>query len=841
MAQGLATAPFDAALQAVEADDASPEEKAEPGAAIERGEMIRVRGLVQGVGFRPTVWRLARRHELRGWVANDAGGVSIRVCGTAANIDAFALALVSEAPPLARVEKVERAWAESLPRGQSFEIVATAPGGAARVQTGVVADAATCAECLSEVLDPFGRRFRYPFTNCTHCGPRLAIVEAIPYDRATTTMRGFAMCAACRAEYDDPADRRFHAQPIACHACGPRAWLERADKRAIAVDALTSLDAVDAVGSLLQRGEIVAIKGLGGFQLACDACDEAAVGRLRERKGREKKPFALMVRDLAVLRRHCVVTAEEEALLASAAAPIVVVDALHASTVAAGVAPGLTTLGAMLPNTPLHHLVLRRMGRPIVLTSGNLSDEPQCIGNDEAKERLGGIADWFLFHDRDIARRVDDSVERVVGGVPRVLRRGRGRAPESLRLAEGFAAAPPLLALGGELKNTFCLLHQGQAIVSHHMGDLENAATFADYRASIDTYQALFEQGPEALAVDLHPEYLSGKLGREIAEDASLPLVGVQHHHAHIAACLAENGIALDAPPVLGVALDGLGFGLNSQGSGELWGGEFMAADYRSFSRLGTFKPVPMPGGEQAMHEPWRNTYAHLVAEMGWPRFAMNYAELDLHRFLAAKPRALLDRMIAARINSPLASSCGRLFDAAAAAAGVCRERALYEGQAAAEFEAQVDRRSLMDEDDELAYPFAIPRLKPGGLPYIEPLAVWEALLGDLILATPVPVIAARFHKGLAIAIVRMVDKLCRRRADEGGVPFSTVALSGGVFHNRVLLEQVLARLEPLGLLVLSHRRVSPGDGGLSLGQAAVAAARILAKEATPCASASPV
>ena len=801
--------------------------------ATERAELIRVRGLVQGVGFRPTVWRLARRHGLRGWVANDGRGVSIHVCGAAEGVDAFVQALSVEAPPLARVEQVERMVAEVLPRDVQFDIVASPRGGA--VHTGVVPDAATCFECLREVLDPFARRFRYPFTNCTHCGPRLAIVEAIPYDRATTTMRAFPMCAACEAEYRDPADRRFHAQPIACHACGPHAWLERADGAAIAIDALTTLDAVDAVCSLLQRGQIVAIKGLGGFQLACDACNEEAVSRLRERKRRERKPFALMARDLGIVRRHCIATSEDEALLTSPAAPIVVIDAKAGSTVAPSVAPGIATLGVMLPNTGLHHLLLRRMDRPIVLTSGNLNDEPQCIGNGEARVRLGGIADYFLFHDRDISRRVDDSVQRVVAGGQRMLRRARGQAPATLPLPAGFETAPPLLAMGGELKNTFCLVRDGEAIVSHHMGDLENAPTFADYRASIQAYRQLFEHAPRAIAVDLHPEYLSGKLGHELAASHALPLVGVQHHHAHVASCLAENGVALDAPPVLGVALDGLGFGEN----GELWGGEFLCADYRSFTRLGSFKPVAMPGGEQAMLEPWRNTYAHLIAEMGWARFEMNYAELDLYRFLATRPRELLDRMIAAGINSPAASSCGRLFDAAAAAAGVCREHTLYEGQAAIEFEARVDRRTLDDEDDELAYPFAIPRLKPGGLPYVEPLAMWEALLGDLILATPVPVIAARFHKGLAITIVRMVEKLARRRSDEAQ-PFTAVALSGGVFQNRVLLEQVLERLDRSNLRVLTHRRLPANDGGLSLGQAAVAAARLLTQETTPCASASP-
>ena len=788
-------------------------------ATPETARLIRVRGLVQGVGFRPTVWRLARRYGLRGWVSNDGEGVSIHVCGPTAAVEEFELALPREAPPLARIDAIERGPAEVLPHDADFRIVVS---HATAVHTGVVPDAASCAECVEEVFDPFGRRYRYPFSNCTHCGPRLAIIEAIPYDRATTTMRSFPMCPACAAEYENPEDRRFHAQPIACHACGPRAWLERADGAAIAIDTLTTLDEVDAVCSLLQRGHIVAIKGLGGFQLACDACNDTAVMRLRELKRRERKPFALMARDLDVLRRYCNVSETEEALLHSPAAPIVIMNALGPERVAVGVAPGVSTLGFMLPNTPLHHLMLRRMNRPIVLTSGNLTDEPQCIDNAEARLRLGGIAEYFLMHNRDIARRVDDSVVRVVAGEARILRRARGYAPATLPLPEGFAAAPAVLAMGAELKNTFCLLGDGQAIVSHHMGDLEDALTHADYRNSVDKYLQLFEHEPHSIAVDLHPEYLSRKLGLEMAERRGIPVVHVQHHHAHIAACMAENGVPLAAGPVIGVALDGLGFGAD----GTLWGGEFLLGGYRECRQLGTFKPVAMPGGEQAVVEPWRNTYAHLMAEMGWGRFAMNYAELDLHQFLAAKPRSLLDSMIRQGINSPRASSCGRLFDAAAAAAGVCRERVQYEGQAAIEFEAMADEDILMNEDDALAYPFAIPRLKTSNLPYVEPLAMWQALLGDLILGTPVPMISARFHKGLAIVIVRMVEKLSRY--ESGDEPIRTVALSGGVFQNRVLLGQVKARLEALDFRVLTHRQVPANDGGLALGQAVVAAARLI-------------
>ncbi len=814
-------------------------------ASEERAEYIRIAGLVQGVGFRPTVWRLAMRYGMRGTVANDGLGVSIHVCGPTHSLESFVQALTREAPPLSRVDHVERQTAPLLPTAFDFQIVASR---ATQVTTGIVADAATCAECAREIFDPFDRRYRYPFTNCTHCGPRLSIIEAIPYDRASTTMRHFEMCAACRTEYENPAQRRFHAQPIACHTCGPRAWLERADGAAIALDSLTTLDAVDAVCSLLQRGEIVAIKGLGGFQLACDATNEAAVARLRERKHRVRKPFALMARDLDVVEQYCALSEAERTLLLCAAAPIVLLamrsgqaagapvvasDATGlAPCVAPSVAPGLNTLGFMLPNTPLHHLLLRRMARPIVMTSGNVSDEPQAIDNVEATLSLGTIANWFLMHNRDVARRVDDSVMRVAANGPCVLRRARGLAPATICLPPGFDAAPPVLALGAELKNSFCLVQQGRAIVSHHMGDLENAPTFADFRRAIDDYLRLFAHSPQIIAVDAHPDYLSGKLGRELVEASdriaegnslnSLALEVVQHHHAHIAACLAENGVKLDTAQVIGVALDGLGFGAD----GTLWGGEFFHADYVNCKRLATFKPVAMLGGEKAALEPWRNTYAHLMAEMGWPRFAMNYQELGLFRQLQAKPRALLDSMLLSQVNSPLASSCGRLFDAVAAATGVCFERVMYEGQAATEFEALVDLPTLLDEDDELAYPFSIPRLKESNLPYIEPLGMWQALLGDLILGTPVGVISARFHKGLALAMFRMVDKLSRHESPDE--PLKTVALSGGVFQNRVLLEQVVRRLESDDFKVLIPGQAPANDGGLSLGQAAVASARAI-------------
>jgi hydrogenase maturation protein HypF len=536
-----------------------------------------------------------------------------------------------------------------------------------------------------------------------------------------------------------------------------------------------------------------------------------------------------MARDVEIVRRYCSVGDEELGLLRSAAGPIVVLDRLPVAGASArhpdicdDVAPGVRTLGFMLPNTPLHHLVLKRMERPIVLTSGNLSDEPQVIERLEARRRLGSIAEYFLEHDRPIARRVDDSVTRVVAGQPRVLRRARGYAPAPLPLPHGFEEAPRVLAYGGALKNTFCLLRDGEAVLSAHNGDLDEALTRTDYVKSLSEYGTFFEFEPQALACDLHPEYASTRIAQSRARDQHIPLVATQHHHAHIAACLAENGVPLRTAKVLGVALDGLGFAAD----GTLWGGEFLLADYVGYCRLGTFKPVALLGGEAAVREPWRSTYAHLKAEMGWATFAMNYSQLELCRFLESKPLEMLDGMLAQRVNAPLASSCGRLVDAVAAALGLAREQAYYEGQGAIELEALADRDWLENGDEALDYPFAIPRMK-GGFPYIEPLAMWQALLGDLILATPLGVMSARFHRGLAKAVVRMIDQLVAQSVAEP-TPIRTVVLSGGVFQNRILFARVCAGVAASGLTVLTHSRVPCNDGGLALGQATIAAARLL-------------
>jgi hydrogenase maturation protein HypF len=776
------------------------------------GEEIRVRGLVQGVGFRPTVWRLAHACGVVGDVCNDSDGVLIHAWGDAWMLQRFIDSLSAECPPLARIDAIERHQLNEAAEANDFRIVPSVSG---RVQTGVTPDAVICADCAAEIADPANRRYRYPFTNCTHCGPRLSIIQAIPYDRANTTMAAFVMCDACRAEYDDPADRRFHAQPVACPACGPRVWLESRDGARVNGD-----DPCRAASLLLRHGAIVAIKGLGGFQLACHASDETAVARLRRLKRRERKPFALMTRDLQAMRRYCTPSEAECALLASAGGPIVIMSADGAECVAPSVAPGVGTLGFMLPSSPLHRLLTESIDSALVVTSGNTSDEPPCIDNADARARLGRIADVFLMHDRDISRRVDDSVARVVRGSAQIVRRARGYAPAPLLLPEGFADTPAVLAMGGELKNTFCLARDAQAIVSHHIGDLEDALTYADYRRAVAQYLRLFEYEPQVIALDLHPEYLSRKIGYELAQASQIPVVEVQHHHAHLAACMAENGVAFDALPMLGVALDGLGYG----DDGTLWGGEFMLADYRGYTRLGRFKPVAMPGGTRAIDEPWRNAYAHLRAAFDWYGFTRHYSGLEMQQFLSGRPRAALDSMIAQRVNSPLASSTGRLFDAVAATLGVCRERVLYEGQAAIELEALVDQHTLRNDSDAHAYPFELTNTVPGGLRCIEPRPMWEALLDDLLRCTPVPVIAARFHKGVAIAIVRMVE--CLADLLTGPADARSVALSGGVFQNRILFEQVATRLGEAGFRVLTHRQVPANDGGLSLGQAVIAAAR---------------
>lgn len=771
---------------------------------------IRVRGRVQGVGFRPTVWRFARELGLAGDVLNDAEGVLIRVAGPSCAIAVLLDRLRREPPPLARIDGIET---EAIPplAMQDFAVVESHGG---RARTDVAPDAVTCPACLAEVLDRDDRRHGYAFTNCTHCGPRFSIARAIPYDRAATTMAPFALCPDCARDYGDPADRRFHAEPIACPACGPRLRLIRFGGG----PAAEIPDPLAETLRLLRAGEIVAIKGLGGFHLACDATRTEAVTALRERKRRDAKPFALMARDLAMVRRHAEVDEAAERALCGAAGPIVLLPKRRASSLPAALAPGLGLLGFMLPTTALHHLILRAMDRPLVMTSGNLSGEPQVTDEDDARTRLGGIAVAALSHDRAIANRIDDSVMRVIGGEPRLLRRGRGHAPASFPLPPGFAGHLHVLAMGGELKAAFCLVQDGRAILSQHMGDLEDARAEADYRRNLALYEGLYGHRPAAIAVDRHPEYLSAKQGRARAAAEGLRLVEVQHHHAHVAACLGENRRPLGAAPVLGIIADGLGFG----GDGTFWGGEFLLADYRDFRRLARLKPVAMPGGSMAAREPWRNLYAQLAAAPGWSACLAEFGRLPLCAALSARPLPTLDTMIRQGRFAPLASSCGRLFDAVAAALGLCPDRQDHEGQAAMRLEALADPAAAGE------YPFAVIAGNPSVL---DPGPLWRALLGDLQDGVPAAVIAMRFHRGLALAMVRMALHL---RGEADRPRFDTVALSGGCFQNALLFETLATGLERAGFTVLSHREVPANDGGLALGQALVALAATAG--AGPCA-----
>ena len=799
---------------------------------------IRVRGRVQGVGFRPMVWRHARDLGLNGVVLNDADGLLIRAQGTAAAIRTLIARMEDHAPPLAHVDAIEiKPYDGALPL--TFEIQESALG---KANTEIAPDAALCDDCANDIFDPFSRRYRYPFTTCTNCGPRLTVVSKLPYDRTSTSMAAFDLCAECAAEYNDPANRRFHAETTACHVCGPKARLIRFDGAAFSYEQSSMLDDVDGAMGLIQNGEIVAIKGLGGFHLTCDATRPDTVARLRALKQRDSKPFALMARDLDIIRQFCSMSGDEMRSLTSPAGPIVLLKADGPQRLPEHIAPGLNMLGFMLPTTPMHAMLLRRMKRPVVMTSGNVSSAPQVISEPEARAQLASIAPYALVHDRDILNRVDDSVVRFAAGSMRVLRRARGYAPASIRLPKGFENAPEIFAMGGDLKSTFCITKAGSAVLSQHIGDLDDVRTFADFEHTIKLYQDLFEASPDLVVADSHPGYRSSTFAAKLATELKAPLCQVQHHHAHLASCLAENHRELGAPPVLGMVLDGLGYGQH----GEIWGGEFLLADYRQFERVGTFKPVAMLGGDRASIEPWRNLYAHLMAEIGWANFEVNFAELDLFRHLAAKPRKILDAMLRDHINAPLASSCGRLFDAAAAAMGVCFEAQGYEGEAASRLEAIIDEDALHCADGSLDYPFSIPRLKGTNLPYIEPVGVWNAILGDLILNTAPGVMSARFHRGLARAICALTTKLAHRDSEEGP-RFDTVALSGGCFHNRVLLEQVIERLETDGFTVLSHTNVPAGDGGLALGQVAIAAAQLLSKNQNttiggpaPCASVFP-
>lgn len=763
-----------------------------------KAERIRIRGIVQGVGFRPTVWRIAHELSVLGSVRNDGEGVLIEAQSSLVNLEQFVSRLQTEAPALAQITSIEREVI-ALQTQTDFQILASHYSNA---HTHIAPDAATCKECIHESFDPQSRRYQYPFTNCTHCGPRLSIVTGIPYDRAQTTMQTFALCEACAAEYHHPADRRFHAQANACAVCGPQVWLETVTEK------IQGYAAIQACAEQIMQGQIVVIKGLGGMHLAVDASNVDALLKLRKRKHRPAKPLALMAKNLAQIEQYCLVNAEEKAALESAVAPIVLLERKPECSLSDALAPNQHLLGFMLPYTPLHHLLMDCLEQPVVLTSGNVSGEPQCISNEQSLAQLGEIADTQLLHNRDIANRVDDSVLRFMAGEMRVLRRGRGFAPKPIDLPKGFEQAPKVLAFGGELKNTFCLLEQGQAILSQHNGDLANYQTLQDVQQHLALYQAVYQYQPDAVALDRHPNYHISQWGRGWAAERNLPIIEVQHHHAHLAACLADNAYPLATGEVLGIVLDGTGYGSDHT----LWGGEFLKANYQKFERLAFLKPVHLYGGQQAILQPWRLAIAHLEATGRWQQLARDYAQLAAIRYLQTKPLASLKAIAERGLNCPLTSSIGRLFDAVAALLGICCESVSYEGQAAIELEACVDRGLLT----ELAgYPFAFNAYQ------LDPSPMWQTLLADLAAGQSQAWIAARFHKGLAHSLIEIASQLAKQHQ------LTTIVLSGGVFQNRVLLEAVHAGLKGQ-FTVLMQRQVPANDGGLALGQAAIVAAQLL-------------
>ncbi|HVP14990.1 MAG TPA: carbamoyltransferase HypF [Terriglobales bacterium] len=779
-----------------------PDERSGPALRLR----LELRGAVQGVGFRPFVFRLAEELDLPGWVLNDARGVFIEVEGARPSLDRFRERVVAERPPRSIVQSVESVWLP--PAGyRSFEIRHSDEAGAKSAL--VLPDLATCPQCLAETLDPAERRHRYPFTNCTNCGPRFTILRALPYDRPNTTMLGFVLCNECRAEYEDPRDRRFHAQPIACPACGPRLALWDAEGEGIAIGDEALLLAAAALG----EGRIVAVKGLGGFHLLCDARDASAVGRLRERKPRVGKPLAIMARDLEQARELCEVSDLAARWLESVEAPILLLPRRHpawsanvrgAPVVAAEVAPGNPNLGVMLPATPLHHLLLRACGFPVVATSGNLTDEPICTNEYAALRRLGGIADLFLVHDRPIERHVDDSVAWIVRDELRLLRRARGWAPLPVTLRREM---PTILAVGAHLKNTVALSLGRQVFLSQHIGDLETEEALSAFERVIADFLRLYEAAPEAIAHDLHPDYLSTRwaLGRA-ADDGRTRLVAVQHHHAHLAACLAENGIEGRA---LGVTWDGTGYGTD----GTVWGGEFLLGDAAGYERVAHWRQFPLPGGEAAIREPRRTALGLLWALHGGA--LPEPARRRIGPLFTDREIDLLLRMLERRMNCPLTSSAGRLFDGIAALLGL-PPVVTFEGEAAMALEWAADAA------ERGAYPvdYSIgPR--PGGADAGGAILDWaplvSAVLEDLDRGETRGAIAARFHNALVRGAVRVA-----REAGE-----ARVALSGGCFQNRILTERLAGALEREGHEVLLHRAVPPNDGCVSLGQAVVAAARI--------------
>jgi len=751
---------------------------------------ISIRGIVQGVGFRPFVYQLATRHGLKGWVCNTSGGVKIEVEGISEAISCFCDQLTTQTPPLAHIDEINYHYLQ--PEGyRLFEIKDSKPekGKYQRISP----DIATCPLCLKELFNRKDRRYRYPFINCTNCGPRFTIIKDIPYDRPETTMRIFKMCPECQGEYNNPIDRRFHAQPNCCPMCGPKLDLVDRNRKTIA-----SKDPIAHVGTLLKKGKIFALKGLGGFLLACDATSEHAVQLLRQRKKRSFKPFAVMMTTLNEIKAHCYVSKEEKTLLTSTKSPIVLLKLKNKHFISPGVAPNLNYLGVMLPYTPIHHLLLNEVGLPLVMTSGNLSEEPIVKDNNEALGKLANIADYFLFHNRDIHVSCDDSVTMIENNKPQVIRRARGYAPDPIRLP---FRVKEVLACGAELKNTFCITKDQYAFMSQHIGDMDNLETLTHFENMLELYKKLFRLKPEIVTHDKHPDYLSTQYAHElITKENGIKLVPVQHHHAHIVSCIMENNVK---PPVLGVAFDGTGYG----DDGCIWGGEFFLVEYSKFRRLGHLEYIPLPGGDAAIKRPYRMTISYLLTLLGEKAFN---SKLPFLEGVGEVELGLVKKQIKKVINTPMTSSAGRLFDGVSALLNI-RNAVDYEGQAAIELEMIVNDEKKPDE----LYHFEI--IEQNGLKVVHLRKLFSGILEDLTRGLSKAEISAKFHHTMSRIIVRMCQVLARNTG------INQVALSGGVFQNRLLLRLTKAYMEKVGLQVITHREVPCNDGGIALGQAIIA------------------
>ena len=750
---------------------------------------ITINGIVQGVGFRPFVYQSAREYGLRGHVANTSSGVLIHAEGDSTDVDTFFQNLKTRKPPLAHITDITRK-PDPVEGFAEFTIIPSKPGE--ETATLISPDMSVCEDCLRELFDPADRRYRYPFINCTNCGPRYTIIDDIPYDRPYTSMSVFPLCDQCRAEYEDPGNRRFHAQPNACPVCGPRVALFDRDAEPVAAQ-----DPIEKTIELLKAGHILAIKGLGGFHLAADAENQKAVQRLRERKGREEKPFALMAPHLEAVHQFAEVSAEEKRLLSSAQRPIVLLQKMASHSLAESIAPQNRYFGVMLPYTPLHYLLLdpkRSNFIALVMTSANLSEEPIAIDNAEAFRRLAGIADFFLVHNRDIRLRSDDSITRIIAGAPRPIRRSRGYAPMPIFLSR---PVDPILACGAELKSAVCLTKGKNAFISQHIGDLENLETEAFFRLTADHLKRILDIQPEIIAHDLHPDYLSTRYARAETDLVRIP---VQHHHAHIAACMAENRID---GPVIGLAFDGTGYG----GDGAIWGGEVLITEDHKFTRAAHLSYVPMPGSAAAIKEPKRMAVSYLLDAYGEDFFDL---ELPFLKEMGAQKMGMLVQMIAKGVNTPRTSSLGRLFDGIAALVGL-RSRVSFEGQAAMELEMIADRNVAG------AYPF---EWSSGTRREISTRPLIQGVVEDLRSGVSSAVISGKFHN----ALIRLFTQLCREIRT--GTGLDRVALSGGSFQNALLLEGLIRSLSDEKFTVFTHTRVPANDGGVSLGQAWVAAAR---------------